>query len=270
MLRVNASIFFIAVCSSGLAQGTIDLIPSFKKGEEKKYSVRYTTKSPAQAPYQIFNSIKKDVIVKVTDARNDSIYFEWTYVNVIFTDSVPQFNPIMNLMNTLAQNLTVAYTTDNRGVIKSVTNHKEIAATVKQRIDATIETMSKDKGISSSLIENTRFQFQMMLSTKQQINEMVINDIFKFHELYGNTLSTQSKMLISATDPTTDKYETQLTSTKNSICQFEGLLTGDKRKGSKVYEFQTPSHWLKKYIYKLDSRDGMPVYQYYEIKLTNN
>ena len=271
MLKTNVSFFFIAlVCLSGFAQETVDLTPHFKKGEVKKYRIRYIAKSPAQRPYQIFNSTKKDVVVKVADIRGGSIDFEWTYLNVVFTDSVPQFNPVMDLMNTLPQGLTVKYSTDNRGVIKSVTNYKEITAAVKQRVDSMISRMSKDKSIKPSFIESTKFQFEMMFSTEEQINQIVIGDVFKFHELYGHSFKTKSKLLISATDPASDKYETQLVSIKNSLCQFEGVLTDNKRKGYKTYEFQTPSYWMSKHVYKLDSRDPMSVSQTYEIKLSSN
>ena len=40
--------------------------------------------------------------------------------------------------------------------------------------------MTKDKSIDPSLIESTKFQYEMMLSTEQLINEIVISDIFKF------------------------------------------------------------------------------------------
>jgi hypothetical protein len=192
MFKFNASVFFIAaVCLSGFAQGTVDLIPRFKKGEAKKYWIRYTTKSPVQRPYEIFNSTKKEVAIKVVAVRNASIDFEWTYLNVIFTDSIPQFNPIMDLMNSLSQNLTIKYTTDGRGKIKSVTNYKEIEAVLDRRVDSLTSLMSKDKSIAPSLIERTKFQFQMILSTEQLINQIVISDVFKFHELYGHTfLST--------------------------------------------------------------------------------
>lgn len=270
MLRANASIFFIAVCLSGFAQGAIDLIPSFKKGEEKKYSVRYTTKSPAQAPYQIFSSTKKDIIIKVVDVRDGTMDLEWTYTNVIFTDSIPQFNPIMDLINTLPKGLTVKYTTDRSGRIKSVTNYKEIITALNHRTDSLISLMSRDKSIASSLVESTKFQLQMMLSTEQQIDQIVIGDVFKFHEPYGNSFSTSANTLINASDPATDKYETRLVSVKSASCQLDGVLADSKRKGHKSYEFQAPSYWLVKHIYRLDTKDPMSVHQSYEIKAIRN
>ncbi|MFM7858439.1 MAG: hypothetical protein ACKO96_42595 [Flammeovirgaceae bacterium] len=271
MLRVNVSIFFITVCLSGFAQGSIDLTPSFKKGEEKKYSVRYTTKSPAQAPYQIFSSTKKDIIIKVVDVRNGgTMDLEWVYANVIFTDSIPQFNPIMDLINTLSKGLTVKYTTDGSGRIKSVTNYKEITTVLNHRIDSLISLMSRDKSIASSLVESTKFQLQMMLSTEQQIDQIVIGDVFKFHEPYGNSFSTNANTLIDASDPATDKYETRLVSVKSNSCQLDGVLIDSKRKGHKSYDFQVPSYWLIRHSYRLDTKAPMSVHQSYEIKAVRN
>lgn len=268
MLKVSLLFLTSLTCLSGFAQ---ELNPRFKNGEIRKYHIRSSTKSPAQEPYEIFNTTKQDITIKVTGSQSNSIAFEWTYLTVIFIDSIPQNNPVMDLMNTLAQGLTVKYTTDTKGVIQSVTNYKEISTKIEQRTEALIENMSKDKSISSALIESTKFQFQMMFSTEQQINNIVISDIFKFHELYGHALSPKSAIQI--TDPPSDKFEMCLVSNKNDIQHFEGTLVGypnGKRKGYRVYQFDTSSSWPAKFTFKSDINNPMSVSQFYEIQAVKN
>jgi len=267
MLKVSLLFLAVLICLNGFAQ---ELNPRFKNGEIRKYQIRSSTKSPAQGTYEIFNTIKEVIAIKVTGTESNSIAFEWTYLNVIFIDSVPQYNPVMDLMNTLTQDLTVKYITNTKGVIQSVTNYKEISTKIKQRTEAVIENMSKDKGINSSLIESTKFQFQMMFSTEQQINDIVINDIFKFHELYGYSLTPKS--LIRITDPPSDKFELHIVSHKNNQHQFEGALIGypsGEKKGYRIYKFD-PSYWPIKFTFRSDPNNPMPISQFYEIQAVNN
>jgi hypothetical protein len=278
MLKFKILLSLQAIVSlNGFAQGSnkhsTELIPHFKKDEIRRYQIKYTVKYPAQGHDQIFNSTTEEVVIKVVNIQNNLIDFEWTYLKATFIDSVPQYNPIMDLMNTLTRGLTVKYTTDSRGVIKSVTNYEEISSKIKQRVTDVIENMSKDKSIAQSLIESTKFQFEMMFSTTQQIDEIVISDIFKFHELYGKTSTSKSKLLIQATDSPSDKYEIQLASFKDNVYRFNGTLTGhpdNERKGHKAYEFEAPSYWLIRHVSKTEAHMPMPVSQFYEIELTDH
>lgn len=176
----------------------------------------------------------------------------------------------MDLMNTLTKDLTIKYTTDSRGVIKSVTNYNEISSTIKGRVDALIENMVKDKSIDPSLIETTKFQLEMILSTEQQINKIVISDLFKFHELYGRTLRTGSP--IQTIDSTLENYTIKLLSFNNNVCRVDGALTGyssDQKKGYKTYQFQVPALWLTKYTFKMEAYNPILVSQLYEIEFNH-
>lgn len=257
----------------GQDESSIEITSAFKKGEVKKYQIVNTSKSfVREGYYEVFNSSLKDVIVKVIDTRPDQTLIEWTFDRVVFVDSTDQNDPFLYLMNTLNKKMTVRYIVNSQGIIQSISNLEEIKTKTLQQIDGIIQQMSQNNSIDASLVETYKFQLEMTLSSQELFDALVLEDVYRFHELYGQSFQKDRKNHIQEKGTPADGYDVKLASCNNNSCQLNGDLVSafSDKKGKKIYQFELPGFWLQTYSSKWYATLPMNVSNSYTINLTSS
>ena len=231
----------------GQTEKTIKLIPNWTKGDIKRFEITNSTNVVSNGIAQTKSSTTKTVSLQVVNVRSNTTDIEWKYENLTFVDTINDKNPLSVFMNELNKGMTVKYTINNKGNIKSITNYDEIFAKIKSKIDSTLQLLSKNEKIDSSKMELIKFQYSMMFSSTEQIDKIALRDIFKFHQLYGYTFKTH-----------------KLTSIEDKI--FAPKMSGP----SDILEIQLDSIDTNKQLYYLKGESRSPFLEKYMKEVTKN
>lgn len=266
--------FIILFSGSVYAQGeqSIKLIPLFKKGQIKKYQITSTSKTFTEpGHYQVFSSKLKDVIIKVKEVTATQTHLEWIYDRAMFVDSTEQNNPFSYLMNTLNKRMTIKYVVNSQGVIQSISNSDDIKSQAKQQIDGFIQQLNQSDNFDESSVETFKFQLEMMLSSQELFDALILEDVYKFHELYGLTFQKDHKVLVQEKDTPADSYSIKLISRDEKSIQLVGELISSfsDKKGQKKYEFNLPTYWLEHHSIKWYATVPASVSYSYSIEQVN-
>ena len=251
---------------SGQTEKTIKLIPNWTKGDIKRFEITNSTNVVSDEITQTKSLTTKTVTLQVVNVRNKTSEIEWKYENLTFSDTISNKNPLSVLMNELDKGLTVKYTINSNGTIKSINNYDEISAKIKSKVDSALQLLSKNEKIDSSRMKMIKFQYSMMFSSTQQIDLIVLNDIFKFHQLYGYSYrsdkitSIEDKMFAPQMSGPSDRLEMKLDSidTDKQLYYLKGELRSPflekymkedikDRSIKRVYVFKYPENWLVEY-----------------------
>jgi hypothetical protein len=249
----------------------IILIPSFKSNQVKNYNIEYTVKTVSEGLEQIINTTKKQVALKVIDINDGNITMEWRYGKIEFVEAIPQNNPFDILMITLNAGLVIKYSINKKGIITSILNREEITTLINSNIEEKLNLLVEEKIIDPSMITTTKFQFQMMFSTPEQIDKIILSDLFKFHKMYGKTYSSSASEVKEEEDLMTRKYRVQLISVDNNNHTFNlssKLIGEPNNEINQSFQFDLDDHWLIKYSSKRVSSDPLDVIQFYQIQLS--
>ncbi|REG76888.1 hypothetical protein [Algoriphagus antarcticus] len=247
----------------------VNLIPTFVENQEKKYSIIYSVQTNTDGTKQIINKTKKQVDIKVISIHDDIIDMQWKYTDIEFIESTYINNPFTALMNTLCAGITIKYSTDKSGVIKSITNRNEISTKLRESIDEKLTLFINENNIDSSKVLATKSQLQMIFSDHSQIDKIIIGDLFKFHQLYGNEYSEQPTKIIVNSDIWLESHEVVLKSIdkSNQTCLLLSNLVNDSSKeinGS--FEYNLSDYWLINHRSQIASFTPLDVMQFYQIQ----
>lgn len=248
----------------------VSLIPSFETNQIRNYSILSSASFDKNGAEQIISTTNKHIRIKVVSINDNFISMEWKYNEIEFIETNTQSNPYSVLMNTLSTGIIVKYLVDKRGVINSITNRDEIQAQVRQGVEDKLSSMINDNSIDLSIASRTRFQFQMMFSTSSQIDKIIINDLFKFHQLYGKEFTDQPSKIVVDHDIIPETYNIRLKSIdqSNQTCLIVSNLIGDSSKEiNNSFEYKLSDHWLINFTSKRESFDPLRVTQFYKIQL---
>ncbi|MBL3656703.1 hypothetical protein [Fulvivirga sediminis] len=251
---------------------SIKLTPFFKESQTKSYQITSTSKtSTKDGHYEVFNSKIKDVIVKVTKVTAAQSHIEWTYDRVMFVDSTEQNDPFTYLINTLNKRMTIKYVVDSKGVIQAISNSEDLKSQTKQQIDGFVKQLSQSDNYDESSIEAFKFQLDMMLSSQELFDALILEDVYKFHELYSLSFQKGRKVLVPEKGTPTDSYSIELISSNQNEVQLFGELVSSfsDKKGQKKYEFNLPSYWLEHYSAKWHVTVPVNVSYSYSIEQVN-
>lgn len=116
---------------NGQTEKTIRLIPNWTKGDIKRFEITNSTNVVSNGIAQIKSSTTKTVALQVVNVRSNTTDIEWKYENLTFADTIKDKNPLSVFMNELNKEMTVKYTINGKGTIKSITNYDEISAKIK-------------------------------------------------------------------------------------------------------------------------------------------
>jgi len=260
---------------SGQTEKTIKLIPSWTKGDTKRFEITNSTNVVSNGIVQIKSLTTKTVALQVINVRSNTTDIEWKYENITFTDTISNKNPFSLLMNELNKGMTVKYSINGKGAIKSVTNYDEIYAKIKLKVDSALQVLSKNEKIDSSKMELIKFQYSMMFSSTEQIDKIALSDIFRFHQLYGYTFKThqltsiEDKIFAPKMSGPSDRSEIKLDSidTIKQLYYLKGesrspflekyMTKVTKNRSIKLlYIFKYPENWLVEHNYILTTGVG--------------
>lgn len=110
----------------------------------------------------------------------------------------------------------------------------------------------------------------MMFSTPSQIDKILINDLFKFHQLYGKEYSDQPSKIVVDHDFVPETYNVRLKSIdqSNQTCLIVSNLVNDTSKEiNNSFEYNLSDYWLINHTSKRVSSDPLDVTQFYQIQL---
>ena len=264
----------------------ISLLPVWKKGDIKEYTIEYSTNVYSSNKNLESSKTTKSITIEVSKISNNFIALIWRYNDVKYSDSIDQENPFKNLVNTIAKGLIVKYTISKNGSIKSISNYSEISERINAKVDSILEIVRNNENTDKSKFEMLKFQLFMMFSTKKQIDIIVLSDIFKFHQLYGSsyTLNKTTSIVDMFSDPTfekpSDSLKVKLNSidTLNKLYRLEGelislyqeqqngkLVIG--RKSNIYYEFKYPENWILQSEITTNSPGSLRMNEFYKIKI---
>ncbi len=258
------------VIGSVFGQDSIQLALHLRRGEVRDYHFTSTTKHLIENGNYAVKSTEKDVTINILNIDDNKATAEWTYNKIMFVNTTSQPNPMFSLINTLNKNMVIKYVINHKGVIQSITNHDEITLKVKQQVDSTIQQMGHDNILDPSLLENLKSQFEMILSSRELLDALILEDLYRFHELYGRSFQKHSGQLVLEKYMPDDGFAIKLTSA-NSKCLLKGDLvsTFKDKTGQKTYEFEIPSFWLAFYSLEWSSTVPTNFSTLYTITLTN-
>ena len=281
--------FFISIANIAQDNTTIKLIPNWRKGEIKKYEIKNYSTIDAESERKINGFTTKTISIEIINVNDKLLELTWKVDQLIFSDTINSDNPFSGLMSTLDKDLSVRYTIDRKGNIIRILNLDEISKTVKSRVDAILKDFIKKNDIEKSKVEMLNFQFSMMFSTDEQIKNIVLSDISKFHQIYGYIFATNSTTIIpdnifapNENGRPSNSLELKCSNfdKQNQIYSIEGeLKSADTNKKMQEfidkdriiknkYEFKSPGNWLNshKSIMNVDG-GGVKVNTTYEINL---
>ena len=256
------------------ANDQMTIIPKWSKGDVKRYQINHSSEAFSDKPEESSRETQQTSITVIA-VKESGLDIVWKYEKANFIDSIPLDNPFKILMNTLSDNLIVKYTIKKNGTIKSINNYDEISKVIRTRVDSVIDKISKDPTSDQSKIPTIKFYFQMMFSTNSQIDEIVLNDIYKYHQLYGSTyflnkpvsmdeqpITSTSSRKVNVVLKTVDQH------TKTYRFNGEILIPGMEEMKS-ILTYQYSNGWLQEYTYSLEDNMRVRIKDKYSIKLIN-
>jgi len=288
MSKIELIILFCFSVNTIIGQNdtTINLSANWRKGDTKKYEINQFSTILADGKLQTSSKTTKEVTISVVN-ENDSLFeIVWKYDEIRFSDSVSLDNPFSDLMNNLNRGLVVRYKINKQGSIKSISNYNEISARISSMVDSTLELISKNKKFDKSDSEMLKFQFSMMFSTDQQIDLIVLSDVFKFHQLYGKSYtlnkitSIEDKIFAPSPGGPADSLLIKLISIdkSNSIYHLQGefynaffeqmknKMPVDQRI-KHLYQFRYPGNWVFEFNSATTSSGFASINESYQIKI---
>lgn len=187
---------FIQICLFCQIDTTIKLIPNWRKGEIKKYEIKKYSSVDAANERKLNGLTTKVIILKVVDIRDTVLEINWRVEKLDYSDTIDTDNPFSGLVNSFDKDLSVNYLISKKGRILSVLNLDEITTTIKSKVDNTLNDFIKKNKIEKSKADILSLQFSMMYSTQEQIKSIVLDDITKFHQIFGFSYSTNKITII--------------------------------------------------------------------------
>ncbi|MGE5424584.1 MAG: hypothetical protein ACM3N9_04425, partial [Syntrophothermus sp.] len=77
-----------------------------------------------------------------------------------------------------------------------IINLEEVTAIIKAKIDTALEEFFRKNKTGKSEADMLRFQFYMMYCTQEQVKDIVLNDIYRFHQIYGYSFTNKKITII--------------------------------------------------------------------------
>ena len=156
---------------------SIKVLPHWKKGETVRLEITRARVKSADGKSTITGKTHTDFTIEVLSANDDGYLVGWTAGKTRF-DAPSQaehsfLGHVVNLMNGLQIILEI----DSHGAIRGVQNWKGLKATALKSLDAlaATEDLQKEKP-DKALMSNLRAQWESMLGTKAQVEELCTRD----------------------------------------------------------------------------------------------
>ena len=283
--------FTLFINSNSFAQGkeSIKLVPNFLVGEIKKYTISREITFDAEDEINRENSTIKEVTIEVINVSEKEIIFNWRVEGYFFGDKTLFENPLTQLVNTLDKGFSVQYSIDKNGSNVKIINIAELAAIIQLNIKNAVIDIADKNQLEKEKSDVLLSQLIMMYATPEQIKSIILNDIFKFYQLYNFSFSPNkiTKIPDSIFAETFDRLpannlELRIISfdEKTGTLKLDGELKStekDKKlrafleKNGRVksyYEFQLPSSWPVVFSETMTSNsDYIKINSKYQIKI---
>ena len=169
---------------------SVEVLPHWKKGETFRLEVSRARVKSTDGKSTITGKTRTDFTIEVLSANADGYLVGWTAGETKF-DSPSQaehsfLRQVVNLMNGLQIILEI----DSHGAIRGVRNWKELRAKALKALDAlaTTEDLRKEKP-DKALISSLRAQWESMLGTKEQVEELCTREAKVYFMVLGREYS---------------------------------------------------------------------------------
>jgi hypothetical protein len=263
MKFISIFLFTFAIYTSSFGQtDTVTIKPKWNNGDTKKYKIVTSSSVTYSGKIEESSMTTKLIRINVGETKGGFTEMVWNYEKVEFKDSTSEKNPYKELMNTVSRNLIVKYTINDNGEIISINNYNDISNRIKSTTDSTFNVLGKSE--KTAVNPMVKMQIGMIYSTNKQLNNVVLNDIFSFHKLYGIPFVKDKPITIeersSGLPNFVDKFNYTLKSIDSSKSKYsiqgekQNSSGGSDTKTTLNYEFNFPQNWLTEYNSKLESK----------------
>jgi hypothetical protein len=165
---------------------SIEVLPHWEKGETVRLEITRARVKSADGKSTITGKTHTDFTIEVLSANDDGYLVGWTAGKTRF-DAPSQaersfLGQVVNLMNGLQIILEI----DSHGAIRGVQNWKGLKAAALKSLDAlaTTEDLQKEKP-DKALMSNLRAQWESMLGTKEQVEELCTREAQVYFKVLG-------------------------------------------------------------------------------------
>lgn len=272
---------FNLVYSQTAEQVSISLEPDWEKGTSVSYEIMQDNKFSTDGIQRSNTFASKNIFIEVTNNEKQIIELRWKYGIINFIDSLGKVDPLTLLMNTVQENLVVLYQLNKSNGSIEILNFDQIKDGISKRIKGTIDSLKNDMDFTEEHFQEIAFKLDLMFSSEDQINIIVLNDFFEFHRLYGKQYSTNQPQKIKEDNfgqPESDHYAMVISNTNYNQKHFviEGVLEspfsekmGWDRHISKQYTFSLSNYWLLYHKTEMTFRTDKGTRSIYEIRRIN-
>ena len=146
---------------------TVALMPHWKKGESRTYTmVQGRRTSQGTIPVSVKGTTS--VRIEVLDVHEGGYLIGWMAGQTRVDDPNRAMDLFTRAVTDLTCGVTIVLQFDSRTKLRGVQNWRQLQATARESVDATLEEARK-AGIDDTTIQRTRRQLLAMLATRQQV-----------------------------------------------------------------------------------------------------
>jgi len=106
LIIIGLYIHFFSFCQ---IDTTINLIPSWEKGEIKRYEIKKYSTVDAENDGKVNNLTTKVIIIQIMDVKDNELKINWRVDKLSFSDTTNTDNPFSELLNSLDKDISVKY-----------------------------------------------------------------------------------------------------------------------------------------------------------------
>lgn len=260
----------ILIGSSGDST-TIKLRPIFFKGEIKNYKVIKESIVLDRENIIINDKIEKDISITVLDYSDTLIKLEWEVNKIEIMENIPQDNPLSIFIVSIDHGLKIKYQLDKYGRMQRVNNYNEIKSAINEKIDNFITYLKNDAYYDNQYISLLEFQLKITYSTMEQINKLVLFDLFRYYCLYGNEYQlNESEQVLMACREYGIEDTVHVIGSKyleEKIISFKITKSTSELhdKFLAVYQFHLDDKWIKQVNSEFRTNEIIEIIEYYTI-----
>jgi hypothetical protein len=183
----------------------IILVSNWKKGDIKNYEIKSYFKLDAENEAKVNNRELKHITIEVLEVDSELVKIKWNSYKSEIKDSssknqtlskfeksldsvstmINQDNPFSSFVKNMDSTLTIYYTVGKSSAKIRVTNIDEIVDKISSKGQLFLSNFIKTNNLDKDKAEMITFQFGMMFLRKESIETLVLDDIKKFHQIYG-------------------------------------------------------------------------------------
>ncbi len=176
---------FYSNAQINVQDSTAQAVAYWSKSDLQKYKVYYNKYKIKENDTISTEKTTYNVDIKVVGAEPDSYTMEWFYHDY----NMETDNQLLKKINTIANDVTIRFKTDQFGAFKEVLNWKKVS----KRIGKSVKALQKElKGLPQ--IKELFASLENSYKTKESIEGNAIKDILQYYAFHGSLFKLNEKL----------------------------------------------------------------------------